>query len=70
MWLAESLTDSVSSTKTRTGFVDAGRHYHQALALAHLGPDDPRLANLLHNLARLDHAQNRLSRVNRMLPGP
>ena len=42
MWLAESLNGLGIVYKDTHRFVDAGRHYHQALALAAaLGPDDP-----------------------------
>jgi Flp pilus assembly protein TadD len=42
MWLAESLNGLGFVHKDTHRFVDAGRHYHQALALAPpLGPDDP-----------------------------
>ena len=60
MWLAESLNGLGIVYKDTHRFADAGRHYHRALELAAaLGPDNPRLANLFHNLAGLDHAQNR-----------
>ena len=42
MWIAESLNGLDIVYKDTHRFVDAGRHCHQALALAAApGPDDP-----------------------------
>jgi hypothetical protein len=70
MWLAESLSGLGIVYKDTHRFVDAGRHCHQALALAAaLGPDDPDQRTCSITSRGWTTPNTDLSRVNRMHAG-
>jgi hypothetical protein len=65
MLLAAALNGLGIVFKDTGRFRDAAAAYEQALQLCQqaLGPDDPGIANLLHDLAGLAHAEGRVVKV-------